>query len=224
MINIQLSSGSILTLAFIGAILALTILLIFAWNAYKLKQRRNYSFLNEFPYELTQGVGSHFVTYIHALILLFTVCFVLFGFYVVEFPSFFAGLMLLVSWTITGFLSYLVFVIKFTSVKRHLLVSASLLIFTLINGIMHGLYLQFSPVYTTNYLFPIISYVLAFLTLLLGLNPRLGKWSYADKIEQQDGTVIILRPRIYILAATEWALILINILLMANAYIAWFVA
>lgn len=224
MINMFIETSTVLTLALVGALLALTIVVIFALNTYKLKQRRNYSVLNEFPFELTQGVGVNFVPYIHALVLMFTVSFILFGFYLIEYLSFFAGTMLLVSWTMTGFLIYLIFIIKFTSVKRHLLVSSALLIFTLINGVMHGLYLQFSPIFTNEYIFPIISYILAFLTLLLALNPKLGKWSYADKIEQQDGTIIVLRPRIYVLAATEWALVLINILLMVNAYLAAFAA
>lgn len=70
----------------------------------------------------------------------------------------------------------------------------------------------------------IISYLLAFFALLLALNPRLSKWSMMDKIEQQDGSIIVLRPKIFVLAVTEWLLILLNVLIMINAYFAYFLS
>lgn len=224
MINAYLETSTVLTVALVGALITITVLIIFGLNAYQIKQRRTYSFKNEFPFELTQGVGLNFIPYIHAMALLFTTAMILFGFYAIKYHGYFAGPSFLVSWTITAFLIYLLFIIKFSSVKRHLLVSASMLVFTMINAVMFGLYLQFSPIFTQNLLFPIISYGLGFVALLLAVNPRLNKWSVSDKIEQQDGTVIMLRPKVYVLAMTEWVLILLNVLIMVNAYLSIFIA
>lgn len=221
--KILLETTTMLTGSLIIAIMAMAFTLIFALNSYRMKQKRDYSFRNEFPFELTQGVGSAFIRYMHVLVLFFAIMLVFFGFYLIEYPlAHFSGLIFLVSWSLTAFLIYLVFIVKFTSVKRHLIVSSLFFLLTVLNGLMFGLYLQYSPVYMQEKAYTIISYILSAFALLLALNPKLSRWSYMDKIEQQDGTIIMLRPRYFILALTEWSLIAINILIMLNAYFASF--
>ncbi len=223
MINILLETTTILTGAVLIGVSLIAFTLIFSINSFRMRQRRNFSFLNEFPFELTQGVGTNFIRYMHVLILLFTMMMVLFGFYRIEFAlAHFSGLVFLMSWTVTSFLIYLIFIVKFTSVKRHLLVASLFFLLTVLNGLMFGLYLQFSPVFILEKVYAVISYVLSGIALLLVFNPKLSHWSYMDKIEQQDGTTIVLRPKIFVLAATEWALIIINILIMLNAYFSSF--
>lgn len=225
MINMLLETTTMLTGAIIIAIMTLALTIIFAINSFRMKQRRDYSFLNEFPFELTQGVGANFTRFMHVLVLFFSIMMIFFGFYRIEYIiAHFSGLVFLMSWTLTAFLIYLIFIVKFTSVKRHLFISALFFLLTVLNGLMFGLYLQLSPVYMLDKTYPIISYILGAIALLLVLNPKLSHWSYMDKIEQQDGTVIVLRPRVFVLAFTEWALVLINILIMINAYFSSFVA
>lgn len=223
MINFLLETTTMLTGSLIIGVMALALMMIFAINSFRIKQRREYSFLNEFPFELTQGVGPSFTRYMHVLVLLFSMMMIFFGFYRIEYVfAHFSGLIFLVSWTITAFLIYLIFIVKFSSVKRHLFISALFFLLTILNGLMFGLYLRFSPVFMVDRVYPVISYVLGALALLLVLNPKLSHWSYMDKIEQQDGTVIVLRPKLFVLAFTEWALIIINILIMFNAYFSSF--
>lgn len=225
MIRMLVQVESVLTVTLITAIIALAIVLIFGVNAYRLKQNSNYSFLDQFPFEISQGVGASYALYIHILMLLYTVASVFFGFYIITKPeTHFSGLTFLVSWSLTSAVIYLIFITKFTSVKRHLFVSALLFILTVINGVMAGLYYQFSPAQLISKVPSIISYLLAFFALLLALNPRLSKWSMMDKIEQQDGSIIVLRPKIFVLAVTEWLLILLNVLIMINAYFAYFLS
>jgi len=50
------------------------------------------------------------------------------------------------------------------------------------------------------------------------LNPRLRKWPIMDKVLQQDGTVLILRPRYFMLALYEWGFIAAQFLLMIVMY------
>lgn len=223
MINILLETGTMLTGSLIVAIMAMAFTIIFAINSFRIKQRREYSFLNEFPFELTQGVGISFTRYMHALVLLFSTMMIFFGFYRIEYVlAHFSGLVFLISWTATAFLIYLIFIVKFSSVKRHLMISALFFLFTILNGLMYGLYLQLSPVFMIDKTYAIISYILAALALMFVVNPKLSHWSYMDKIEQQDGTIIVLRPKLFVLAFTEWALIIINILLMINIYFSSF--
>lgn len=223
MINILLQTETILTASLLVALVALSLMIIFAINSYRYKQKQAYSFLNQFPFELTQGAGQNNHLYIHILVLLFSLASVFFGFYRIQYPlADFSGLSFLLSWSATSFVIYLVFIVKFTSVKRHLLISSLLFILTILNGLMMGLYLQRSPELILQQAHPIISYALALIALLLAVNPKLSHWSFMDKIEQQDGTIIVLRPKVFILALTEWALIIINILIMLNSYFSIF--
>ncbi len=223
MINFLIMNETIVTASLLASIVAIVVMLIFAINSYRLKQNHNYSFRNQFPFELTQGVGANNNIYIHILVLFFTISTVIFGFYRIAYPlADFSGLTFLISWTATSFVIYLIFITKFASVKRHLLVSSLLFILTIINGVMMGLYLQRSPALIQSPVPSIISYGLAFIALLLAVNPKLSRWSMMDKYEQQDGTIIVLRPKLFVLALTEWVLILLNILIMINSYLSAF--
>lgn len=222
MIKMLVQTSSVLTITLIVSLIVLTIMLVFGVNAYRLKQGQRFSFLNQFPFELSQGVGPSYAVYMHILALLFTISSVFFGFYVIDINAHFSALTFLFSWTLTSFTIYLIFITKFTSVKRHLFIVALLFVLTIINGVMAGLYYQVSAAALLEKTSSIISYVLAFLALVLAVNPRLTRWSMMDKIEQQDGTIIVLRPKIFVLAITEWLLIVLNLLIMINTYFAYF--
>jgi hypothetical protein len=190
-----------------------------AYILYQKKQQRKYSFLNEFPYELYQGIDQKYISIFYIIQMVQALGFIVFGFYSFTDNKNYYGIILLTSWTLTALLMAALSFVKLRSMRGHITIVAFLFTLTLVNAIFLGIYF-----YKTIYLdvplaFPIISFVLAAVVLGLMINPLLKRWPYMDKIEQQDGQIIILRPKFFVLAYTEWLLILINYLLMLLAFI-----
>lgn len=212
-------ADSIMHVSFFVAIFLFIITLIFQLTMYRYKQGRKYSFRNELPFELVQGVDSRFTHYHYVLIFMVTLAQVLFAFNYIDTLVLWYEYLLIGSVTLSAVMFYLLFFIKVFEVKKHLIVVILQALSVVTSLIAFGLLLQFNIRGTQSLFFAIVSYVIAFIALLLLFNPKLRQWPIMDKVLQQDGSVLILRPRFFLLALYEWGFIILQFLQLIFMYV-----
>lgn len=98
--------------------------------------------------------------------------------------------------------------------KAHIFVVVFYFCCTVLYAVMAGSYLYGQSNYNTvlSLVFGIIEWLLGFLILLLLVNPRFMNWARLHAENTGDGDKVIFRPKFFILAASEWAVLLINLL------------
>ena len=69
----------------------------------------------------------------------------------------------------------------------------------------------------------IVVAVLGFLILAIMVNPRLREWAKMNSQQNEDGSVVIVRPRIFVLALSEWLIIFLNLLVQIIILIAYII-
>lgn len=207
-------------LVFITLLSIFAITLIFQLNMFRIKQGRSFSFHNEMPFELVEGLDKGLIHYQYLLYLIISTLFLAFGFFYVKTPIFYYEILLLISLLVNGILFYLMFFLKVSALKKHLFILTFYIVTLATSFLSFGLYMQLSPHLINNNLpIAIISYILGIVTLGLVLNPKLKKWPIMDKIEQQDGTNIILRPKKFILAIYEWIYVVFHFVLIIVMFV-----
>ncbi len=216
--------------AFLVVFTLFAVTLLFQLNMFKIAQKRPYSFRNELPFELTEGTPArhyHFQYVLHGLIslamLVYGVAFV-FRFNHIRY---YYDYMILSGLVISAFTYFFVFFFKINNLKGHILVLLFYVfaLFTAFLGFGLSLYLSPYELLTNENLklvFTVINFVSAAVILLLMFNPKLARWPMMDKITQQDGTLIILRPKTFILALYEWLFVGIHLLFILLSFVTLF--
>jgi hypothetical protein len=65
-------------------------------------------------------------------------------------------------------------------------------------------------------------FVIALVSILLPLNPRLKHWAEMDKVAEKDGSISFKRPKFFVLAWSEWLLYALSLLGYLFALLAFF--
>lgn len=222
MINASVVATNIIVVAFFIMIFSFFALIIFLQNIYKLKQKRKYSYRNEFPYELLQGSDNNSKIVGYVLVLVFVISQIFLVFYALFDKTHFTATTLLISSVISSLATYFLFTTNINSMKKQMLLTSLLLTLTTVSSLMLGLFFLLR-VEGTSFFIYVPAFILAAISLLLIINPALKRWAYMDKIVQQDGTIEILRPKYFPLAYSQWALIVINVLLLLLLFIGSFI-
>lgn len=210
--------ASVLHVSFFVGFFLFVITLIFQLTMYRYKQGRKFSFRNELPFELVQGVDSRYLHYHYILIFVITLAQVIFAFnYSTPIHGWFQYL-LIGSLVLSAIMFYLLFFIKVFEVKKHIFVVLMQALSVVSSFFAFGLFVQFNIVGTQNLPLAIIAYIIALVALIALFNPRLRRWPIMDKVLQQDGSLLILRPRYFMLALYEWAFIILQFLLFVLMY------
>ena len=63
-----------------------------------------------------------------------------------------------------------------------------------------------------GFVFMLVLLVLALLSALLLMNPKMADWARLNSTMNEDGSTYTSRPKVFVLAATEWGLFLLNLL------------
>ncbi len=213
----------ILHVSFFVAIFLFIITLVFQVNMYRYKQGRKYSFRNELPFELVQGVDNRFLHYHYILIFVITLAQVLFAFNYLEALVHWYEFLLVGSLTLSAITFYLLFFIRVFEVKKHILVVLLQATSVVTSFVAFGFLLQFNIRGNQSLTFAIICYVIAFLALVSLFNSKLRRWPIMDKVVQQDGSLLILRPRNFLLAIYEWGFILLQFIHLILMYVYLFI-
>ncbi len=181
-----------------------------------------FSFLRHFPFELDQEKkGDRKFIYRAMLILVFALMGVS---YVLALKDYFQYTTLTYVIAIFGILSYLslffLAIIDTRFVKIHLLIFGLNFLSTLVNVLS----IAFFAFYFIDWKFPfafnfpswvgylVFAIALVFIVslLIIMFNPKLRDWARLEKQVNSDGTIAYRRPKVFILALSEWLTILIS--------------
>ncbi|MGI6714229.1 MAG: hypothetical protein ACOX3K_04235 [Bacilli bacterium] len=216
MINNATSTG-----LFIAVFLFLMIDLFASYESFRRQQSLPFNFWNSLPFELSQGADKNFRPLHYGLIFLTFGSFILFPFVVLpaSAANFYYSIIIYVMMTISGLVMSSLFIINMNNYRLHILAVAILFASTIGEAVGLCLYLLKSPFGPYPQILGFLALIPGILTLLLAFNPRLSKWPIMDKRELQDGTIQILRPKRFVLAYTEWALIILNLAFLLYFFI-----
>lgn len=186
---------------------------------FRFQQKRKFSFLQEFPYELTTTIPVKMYPIYVGVGGLFSLGYMSMGFFLFPYPSVAMNLLLLISWALTGMLLFLMFIIDMKEIKVHLLLDTLLFALSVLNYLLLATLMLITPY--GNYPMPliIIGYVLALFPLAVALNPKLKSWAKMDEQLDSQMAVVYVRPKAFVLAYSEWLLFLSNILFLILAFI-----
>lgn len=209
------------TALIIAIFLFLTIDLFASYDSFRRKQSVPFNFWNSLPFELTQGSDKNYRPIHLGLIFLSFGSFILFPFMVLP-PSAanaYYSIIIYVMMTLSGLIMSLLFIINMNNYRLHILAVALLFASTIGESVGLCLYLLFSPFGPFPKILAFLALIPGVLALLLAVNPKLAKWPIMDKRELQDGTLEILRPKRFVLAYTEWGLIILNLLFVLYFFV-----
>lgn len=213
-------NNQILNITFFITIFLFIIILIFQLTMYNYKQHRKYSFRNELPFELVQGIDESFSHYHFILLFIVTLAQIVFAFnYVPQLVNWYDYL-LVGGLALSSIMFYLLFFIKVFEVKKHIIVVLLQALSVITSFFAFGVYTHIGLYGLQNVGLAIVAYIIAAVALLALFNPKLGKWPIMEKVLQQDGTVLILRPRYFLLAIYEWSFIVLQFILLIFMYVA----
>lgn len=213
------SDPNVIFVSFSAILFLFAVMLIFAFNMFRLKQQRKFSPKNEFPFELLQGNDAKHLFYYVIMMLLIVVAILIFGLNVVKTRVYFYEILFIISYILSAILFYLMFFLRLNKIKRHLFIAILYFLLITTSFVSYGLFLQFSPFIDNNLTLAVISYCLGLFSFGMALNPKLVNWPIMDKREQQDGTITILRPKIFILALYEWLYVGLHFVLFIFMFI-----
>ncbi|MDY6430145.1 MAG: hypothetical protein SPL02_03085 [Bacilli bacterium] len=116
-----------------------------------------------------------------------------------------------------------IFLTNFFNYRLHFLALMIHIFIAIIVGTILGSFYLGLRGFGTNlsYIFAIVSYIFAGVYVLLLLNPKFSSWSKLDKVAQ-NGAVSYMRPRVYVVAYTEWLIIFLNLGFVVFAAISYF--
>lgn len=191
--------------------------LIFGSNAFNLLQKRKYLFRNLFPFELAQGAKRWFVPFHYIFVGGISLSMMAFGYFyfdklaAMNEISNVTQIIGSILWVIIGVTQFLLFVLTLKYPRLRLVVMGINVIAVI--GVSSLLGTHYFNLFGGNHysgLTAIITYIPAFVTIILIVNPNLYKYTIVDKRIRQDGVLDITRPNNYAPAYTEWLVILVN--------------
>lgn len=184
---------------------------------YRRKSGRGYSFLTLFPFELNEGkeplaLLSRALVFVcgcagalSATILLWDSSFQPF----LGLSSLLAALGLLKAVCLV-----LLFLLPAYRLKAHILANTLYFAFVTLSSSVEGIF--FLSLRGANEAASLslmgCEFAFALSAILISLNPKMGSWAKMKTVENEDGTMGLERPRPFILAFSEWLLILLDFL------------
>ena len=209
MVNVSIS------MLVIGAF-ALAVAFIVSRITYKDRFKHNYDIRNHFPYEFNYESNFKDNLLGNACFMISAVSLAIFystfdmdknnGLYI---AAFICGVLNTISLIMMIFL-------PLKMLKHHLLLVAMAVTFSFLSPFFIALngVLSYNAYPDGIKLVPaIIGVVDCLFIVILFINPRLNKWASLEKKENEDGSISYVRPKIFVLAFTEWLLILNNLLI-----------
>lgn len=54
--------------------------------------------------------------------------------------------------------------------------------------------------------------LISVISLIISINPKLKSWAELESVRNEDGTATVIRPKWFVLAASEWIMLLMNVI------------
>lgn len=193
--------------------------LIFQTLLFQQKQQRKFNFRNELPFELVQGVDQKYLSYHYILLFLVTLAEIIFAYNYFPQLILWYEYLLVGSFVLSSIMVYILYFVRVFEVKRHIIVMLIQALSVITSYFALGVFAQFNIWDKQVLALAIVLYIIAFVALLALLHPKLRRWPIMDKEFMQDGTVVITRPRYFMLAVYEWMFILLHFIVFIIMYI-----
>lgn len=222
--GLWIASLSILLIAFLG-------MFIFGVSNYQETFKAKFSLLNMFPYELSyhnQGmmiIIYRFFLYVYVAFSISPALLMISKYY--HFPGYVSYLIMVgILFVISAVSLLTLHIIQAKYVRLHTIVATiffavSALTSGAISIVLINLYISNNYVDIKFLMIGLMEAMLGFATLLIMLNPRLRNWAQMNSTTDEDGTVVIERPRFFVLAFSEWLVIFINLAVQILLLIAY---
>lgn len=193
--------------------------------------KERYSFLNMFPYELSyhnQGrllLFYRLFLYVYAAFSLTPALLLISKYF--NYPSFLSYLALIGGIFVISAISFLTLhIIQAKFVRLHSLVATSYFASSVLSAgassiFLINLYLSNNGTQPVFLFLGIVVAILGLFILAIMVNPRLRDWAKMNSQQNEDGTVVIVRPRIFVLALSEWLVIGLNLLVQIIILVAY---
>lgn len=207
-------NGFSLAFVFI-AFFSFFLFILFSFINYKNRYKTSYDLRNHFPYELNYEsffkenlLGNIAATFLVIATILFYVFFDekhINGYY----------LFVMIAGIVNALISYALIFVPLKMTKTHL----ALLAINIILSFLIPFSLAFNSALTYQssnsgvaLAFTIINAVICLFVFVLIMNPKLTNWAKMDEQKNSDGTTTYIRPKIFILAFTEWLLYFVSVI------------
>lgn len=214
----------VLSFSFLG-------MFIFGLSNYEETFKTKFSVLNMFPYELSyhnQGktlIFYRFFLYIYVAFSLTPSLLMVSKFF--QFPGYMSYLIMIsIVFVINAVVLLTMHIIQAKFVRLHTLIATTYLALSILGAgavsiVLFNLYISNNQIDVNYLVLGVLEAVAGFALLVIMLNPRLRNWAEMNTEENDDGTVVITRPKIFILALSEWLAIFINFAVQIMLLIAY---
>ncbi len=210
----------LMIISFSGSLVFGLITILMGRILYKKNTLESYSILNRFPFELLLALHDEQRRLLQIPLALFGLSIVSF-FYGAFFVSNLALSYVLVALAlIFSIIMALLFYTKTTIVERHVLVASLTMMISLLLTLFTAYYAFTTPF--DSVFSPLLKYgslICAFLQLAVMINPQLKNWGQLVVKENGEAQSYV-RPRLFVLPASEWVTLFIVILLEALTLLA----
>lgn len=194
--------------------------------------KEHFSLLNMFPYELSyhnQGqrlLFYRFFLYLYTAFSL-TPAMLLISKYL-NYPAYLSYLVMIGGILVITSISFLTMhIIPAKFIRLHSIVATAYLAGSALGAgaasiFLINLFLGNNQTQPAFLILGVIVAVIGLLILAVMVNPRLRQWAQLETRPSEDGTLVVVRPRLFILAFSEWLVIFLNLfvqILILVAYI-----
>ena len=211
-------SVTALTFLITATFLFVGFIIVSSFN-FKKRFNKEYHLRSHFPYEFNYQGRYQDNIYGNLLYALFVACIIVFFvFFNSNFNNGYLIFALIAGGITLVSLTALVY-IPIDQLRLHMTVAALALIFSL--GLSFAIVLASYNKYKDSGSIPalislIISVVVTLIFVILLLNPKLAHWAEMDKETKSDGTVVLVRPKWFVLAYSEWMMFFLYLISLAS--------
>lgn len=212
--------------SFLPSVIAILSLFLVSFIAFiivnlraKKTNKKNYDIRHDFPFELNQNENKQLFLLSFLLLLIFALSGFIFYFITYNTASNYYTIMISAFGSLSFVMLVLLFMVSLDNLRGHFLVFIFYLL-SLITTIVFIASMCFNEVNIDKWwIIGGIFVLLGIIILIIALNPKISTWSRLEKKEEKDGTIIYVRPKIVVLAISEWILIFIQILIVILSFI-----
>ncbi len=189
-------------------VVAFIFVILFGTLNYKMTYQKKYSFLQNFPYEFNDNIRMK----------LRPLMIILYGTFIAVLASFYIYVFKDLGYTIykieialgalVSLLTLVLFMVRILTDQIHVILSSIYFAMSTIHTAFLGYANLVFNIYVINDALPYLLFALCLIQLILIFNPKLKKWMNLET----DENGMEIRPKIFILAFTEWLFLFINVL------------
>lgn len=187
---------------------------------YLQEEKMKYSFLSMFPYELSsKSRGKFYIFYRICLYLYVAFSFTPILFLFLKYQHYQSLTSFIIFLSVLFVIQAVIFlslnIIEAKYIKTHALIATLYFAFSLLTSgggaiFLINMFIKSPDGYLKELILGILLAIVALALLVIMLNPRLKKWPELEQVINEDGSQELKRPKLFILAFSEWLVVFLN--------------